>query len=213
MLANSGETMPPCGVPVRVSAYPPCTSTTPARRNPLTSRIILRSLMRSPTRPIKTWWSMLSKEAPTHYPCRGPCDGSRGHYRCGGGGGRMTSVVVVTRRRHPLEGQSLRELGRMRRHGRLELLLVLPDGSKSLIPAAWTDLDRADSTDTDADAVVATLGSLADLLAACVVVADLAERRQRARGQAAGKSPCKEDSHAACPAQFDTRSPRRSRLG
>lgn len=118
----------------------------------------------------------------------------------------MTSVVVVTRRRHPLEGQSLRELGRMRRHGRLELLLVLPDGSKSLIPAAWTDLDRADSTDTDADAVVATLGSLADLLAACVVVADLAERRQRARGQAAGKSPCKEDSHAACPAQFDTRS-------
>jgi hypothetical protein len=119
----------------------------------------------------------------------------------------MTSVVVVTRRRHPLEGQSLRELGRMRRHGRLELLLVLPDGSKSLIPAAWTDLGRAaDSTDTDADAVVATLGSLADLLAACVVVADLAERRQRAQGQAAGKSPCKEDAHAACPAQFDTRS-------
>jgi hypothetical protein len=116
-------------------------------------------------------------------------------------------VVVVTRRRHPLEGQSLRELGRMRRHGRLELLLVLPDGSKSLIPAAWTDLDRAaDSTDADADTVVATLGSLADLLAACVVVADLAERRQRAQGQAAGKSPCKEDARAACPAQFDTRS-------
>jgi hypothetical protein len=94
----------------------------------------------------------------------------------------MTSAVV-TRRRHPLEGQSLRELGRMRRHGRLELLLVLPDGSKSLIPAAWTDLDRAaDSTDTGTDAVVATLGSLADLLAACVVVADLTERRQRAQG-------------------------------
>ena len=88
-----------------------------------------------------------------------------------GGGGHAAS---------PLEGQSLRELGRMRRHGRLELLLVLPDGSKSLIPAAWTDLDRAaDSTDTDA--VVATLGSLADLLAGCVVVADLTERRQRAR--------------------------------
>ena len=98
----------------------------------------------------------------------------------------MTSVVVVTRRRHPLEGQSLRELGRMRRHGRLELLLVLPDGSKSLIPAAWTDLDRA-GDGTDADAVVATLGSLADLLAGCVVVADLTERRQRAQGQAAGK--------------------------
>jgi Family of unknown function (DUF5372) len=47
--------------------------------------------------------------------------------------------VVITRRRHPLEGQSLRVLGRMRRHGRLELLLVLPDGSKRLIPQAWTD--------------------------------------------------------------------------
>src|SRR5215207_6606457 len=96
-------------------------------------------------------WSAVRKEGGTPH-------------RCGGGGGRMTSVVV-TRRRHPLEGLSLRELGRMRRHGRLELLLVLPDGSKSLIPAAWTDLDRAaDSTDTDADAVVATLGSQADLL-------------------------------------------------
>ena len=29
-------------------------------------------------------------------------------------------------------------LGGMRRHGRLELLLVLPDGSKRLIPAEWT---------------------------------------------------------------------------
>jgi hypothetical protein len=27
----------------------------------------------------------------------------------------------------------------MRRHGAVELLLVLPDGSKSLVPAAWTD--------------------------------------------------------------------------
>jgi hypothetical protein len=42
--------------------------------------------------------------------------------------------VVITRRRHPLEGQSLRVLGRMRRHARLELLLVLPDGSKRALP-------------------------------------------------------------------------------
>ena len=31
-------------------------------------------------------------------------------------------------------------LGGMRRHGPLELLVVLPDGSKRLIPAEWTDL-------------------------------------------------------------------------
>ena len=34
-------------------------------------------------------------------------------------------------------------LGWMHRHGSLELLLVLPDGTKSLIPAEWTDLESA----------------------------------------------------------------------
>ena len=54
----------------------------------------------------------------------------------------MTTAIVATvvRERHPLRGRALRVLGRMRRHGRLELLLELPDGSKCLIPAAWTDL-------------------------------------------------------------------------
>ena len=32
-----------------------------------------------------------------------------------------------------------------RRYGRLELLLVLQDGSKSLIPVTWTDLGEADA--------------------------------------------------------------------
>jgi hypothetical protein len=47
--------------------------------------------------------------------------------------------VRITRSRHPLQDRSLRVLGGMRRHGVMELLLVLPDGGKSLIPAAWTD--------------------------------------------------------------------------
>ena len=34
-------------------------------------------------------------------------------------------------------------LGGMRRHGAVELLLVLPDGSKSLVPVAWTDDPRS----------------------------------------------------------------------
>ena len=50
----------------------------------------------------------------------------------------LPGTVVITRPRHPLEGRELRVLGGMRRHGRLELLLVLPDGSKRLIPAEWT---------------------------------------------------------------------------
>ena len=78
----------------------------------------------------------------------------------------------------------------------VELLLELPDGSKSLVPAAWTDAQPSSGDDAGP---VATLGSLADLLHVCELIAG------SGRGQAAGMSPCKEDSHAACPAQFDAR--------
>jgi hypothetical protein len=40
-----------------------------------------------------------------------------------------------------LQAHSLELVGWMRRRGRLDLLLVLPDGSRALIPAAWTDLE------------------------------------------------------------------------
>ena len=45
------------------------------------------------------------------------------------------------RGRHAWEGRALELMGWMRRHGRLELILVLPDGSRLLVPAAWTDLE------------------------------------------------------------------------
>jgi Family of unknown function (DUF5372) len=114
----------------------------------------------------------------------------------------LPSAVTITRARHPFEGESLPVLGGMRRHGALELLLVLPDGSKSLVPAAWTDVDPSG---VNAVASMSTLGSLSDLLQACDLVVDLAERRGVERGQAARKSPCEEDFHAACPAQSDAR--------
>ena len=90
----------------------------------------------------------------------------------------------------------------MRRHGVVELLLVLPDGSKSLVPAAWTDVDPST---VNGEGVVATLGSVSDLLQVCELVTALSQREPHERGQAAGMSPCKEDSRAACPAEFDTR--------
>src|SRR5208337_4014225 len=71
------------------------------------------------------------------------------------------TTVTLTRRRHPFEGRSLRVLGSMRRHGTAELLVVLPDGSKRLIPAAWTDLGQPAAAGGDA---AATLGSVPDLL-------------------------------------------------
>jgi hypothetical protein len=108
------------------------------------------------------------------------------------------TAVTLIRPRHPLEGRSLPVLGRMRRHGRLELLVVLPDGSKRLIPASWTDLDQAD--DRSGAAGPATLGSLADLLDACALAREFATR---GREQAARQSPCEEDNRAACAAQSD----------
>jgi Family of unknown function (DUF5372) len=103
-------------------------------------------------------------------------------------------VVVVTRVRHPLQGQALAVLGRMRRHGRLELLVVLPDGSKTLVPAIWTDLDAV----TDGGPAAATLGSLEDLLHTSAAVSALSAH---AKEQAARQSPSKEDNRAAYPAQ------------
>ena len=46
-------------------------------------------------------------------------------------------------RRHAWEGRSLELMGWMRRRGRLELIVVLPDGSHLMLPAAWTDLQGA----------------------------------------------------------------------
>ena len=109
------------------------------------------------------------------------------------------TAVTLTRRRHPFEGRSLQVLGRMRRHGAAELLVVLPDGSKRLIPAAWTDLEQP----ADGDGAAATLGSVSDLLHASVLVSGLSARAADGREQAARQSPSKEDNRAACAAQSD----------
>jgi hypothetical protein len=104
--------------------------------------------------------------------------------------------VTVTRCHDALEGQRLPVLGALRRHGGTELLVVLPDGSKRLIPQAWTDA-AADAAGSSA----ATLGMVSDLLAACALVGGLRARSAGPEEQAARKSPVKEDNRAACPAQ------------
>jgi hypothetical protein len=120
----------------------------------------------------------------------------------------MTTVTIM-RPRHPLQGQPLRVLGQMRRHGRLELLAVLPDGSKTLIPAAWTDLDEdspaAGSQGAAGQTTTATLGTLDDLGQAVALVRALSTRTKETQEQAARPSPIKEDHRAAHPAQSATR--------
>lgn len=57
----------------------------------------------------------------------------------------------------------------MHRNGILHLILVLPDGTRSLIPAAWTDLGPSLSDQHSS----VTIGSLPDLLHARKVVDSL----------------------------------------
>src|SRR5579875_3946666 len=79
--------------------------------------------------------------------------------------------VRVVRARHPLAGRSLEVLGFSRRCGVMYLLLVMPDGSRSLIPAAWTGLDVSDAADGGG-----VLASLDDLVRARRVLEPLLER-------------------------------------
>jgi hypothetical protein len=100
-------------------------------------------------------------------------------------------LVTVRRHRDPLDGQTLPVLGRCRRG--TQLLVVLPDGSKRVIPAAWTD--------EGAGAAAAALASAGDLLRLCALVSAFSDRRGGDQEQAARQSPSKEDSHAARTAQ------------
>ena len=111
---------------------------------------------------------------------------------------------MVTRPRHPLEGRRLQVIGAMRRLGRDELLVVLPDGSKTLMPAGWTDRDTTMANEGRAlDQVTAILAAPAQLLHAHELVSSLRARAGAGRGEAARKSPCEEDKRGACAAEFD----------
>jgi hypothetical protein len=115
----------------------------------------------------------------------------------------VTITVTITRRRDPLEGEQVAVLRRWRRkHGGMDLLVVLPNGRKRLIPQWWTDYAGTDVSEDDPghlNAAAARLGTVEDLSAAVLLVAALS---QRARAeQAASQSTSEENNDAACPAQ------------
>ena len=109
----------------------------------------------------------------------------------------LPATVVITQARHPLEGRDLRVLGWMRRLGRLELMLELPDGSKRLILAEHT----SQHDDPDPGPGPGTLGRTADLLGLSVLVSALWARSGGGREQAARNPPATEDDRAAWSAQ------------
>ena len=105
--------------------------------------------------------------------------------------------VIVIRARHPFEGKSLNVFRSTHRQGRLVLILILPDGSKSMIPADWTDLGSAAQPPKSLSAqTAATLGSLKDLLHARAVV-DALLSRIVAPASEAGNSPAQKESPIA----------------
>lgn len=109
---------------------------------------------------------------------------------------RLPEIVTITRSHHAFEGQSLVVQGRVHRQGRAHLLLVLPDGSRSLVPAAWTDLPSSEGT-LVASPSPHLLAPLSDLLHARTIVDALLRQLTAPHEAVAGKRAGKERRHAA----------------
>ncbi|MBA3915359.1 MAG: hypothetical protein H0X25_16195, partial [Acidobacteriales bacterium] len=98
--------------------------------------------------------------------------------------------VTITRSNHPFQGQSLELLRHACMRGSLQFVLILPDGSKSLIPADWTDFAGISPTSqTQANHLI---GSLKDLLRIRSLTDALLNRPAQRAAQ-----PVLEESHAA----------------
>ncbi len=106
----------------------------------------------------------------------------------------LPEKVTVVRPRHPFEGKSLSVFTAMQRKGRLLLVLILPDGSKSWVPADWTDL--ASPTRSFSAPTVNTLGSLEDLLHARAIADALLGRLAPASGEDGNSAKTKESTVA-----------------
>src|SRR6516165_6479529 len=84
----------------------------------------------------------------------------------------ISHSVTILRKRHPFEGRSLIVMSTVKRRDMLLLLVVLPDGSRSLIPAGWTDWTQTAEDDSlsRSEHHDCCLASLADLLHARGIV-------------------------------------------
>jgi hypothetical protein len=106
-------------------------------------------------------------------------------------------TVRVVRPGHPLHGLDLPVWGRLRLRGVAMVVLVLPDGSRKHIPAAWVGEGGGENPAAPA-AVVAAAGDLLRLLRVISGIRATAGNRAE---QAARQSPGKEDDRAACTTQ------------
>ncbi len=112
--------------------------------------------------------------------------------------GAGPETVRVVRPGHPLHGLDLPVWGRLRLRGVAMVVLVLPDGSKKRIPAAWAREGGGEDPGGPAAAVVAAAGDLLRLLR---VISGVPAAAGNHAEQAARQSPGKEDDRAACTTQ------------
>jgi hypothetical protein len=120
---------------------------------------------------------------------------THGESRSAGAG---PETVRVVRPGHPLHGLDLPVWGRLRLRGVAMVVLVLPDGSKKRIPAAWAYESGSDAAGGPAAAVVAAAADLQRLLR---VISGVPATAGNHAEQAARQSPGKEDDRAACTTQ------------
>jgi len=109
--------------------------------------------------------------------------------------GAGPETVRVVRPGHPLHGLDLPVWGRLRLRGVAMVVVVLPDGSRKRIPAAWA---HEGGSEYPAAAVVAAAGDLLRLLR---VISGIPATAGNQAEQAARQSPGKEDDRAACPTE------------
>ena len=109
--------------------------------------------------------------------------------------GAGPETVRVVRPGHPLHGLDLPVWGRLRLRGVAMVVLVLPDGSKERIPAAWVGEGGGE------DPAAPVVAAAADLLRLLRVISGVPATAGNRAEQAARQSPGKEDDRAACTAQ------------
>ena len=112
---------------------------------------------------------------------------------------------TITRPHHPFEGKTLPVFGLGRYRDKLHLTLILPNGSRSLIPVEWTDLNAAQQSLLAPPNPNLHLGSLRDLLHALAVVDALLHRRASSHGSDA-KSIDEESHSVATPSELSRHS-------
>src|SRR6266853_2528952 len=104
----------------------------------------------------------------------------------------LPSQVRVIRPHHALEGKVLEVFAKLRHKGKPHFLLVLPDGSRSYIPAAWTDFGAPPQS---SEAPCSTVACASDLLRLRQRV-DCLVRRIEAGPATDQNSPTQENHHA-----------------